>query len=128
MEPIYLMGLASRKTAWLAAREAAVAGNVANANTPGYRPKDVAPFKDVLAQTQLTLASTSGNHLEAGGVDGFQITTAAQESDNFDVAESGNAVEVEGEMTKSGEINREYALTTNIVKSFHALLMSSLKE
>ena len=37
MEPIQLFDLAARKSAWLAARQATLAGTVANANTPGFR-------------------------------------------------------------------------------------------
>ena len=128
MEPIYLLDLASRKTAWLSAREAVVAGNVASANTPGFRPKDIAPFREVLAQTQLTLVSTNGSHIEPQGVNGFEAREITDASNNFDVTESGNGVTVEDEMTKAGEINREYAMATNIVRSFHSMLMSSLKE
>ena len=55
MDPIFLQDLAARKTAWLAARQAVVAANVANANTPGFHAKDIAPFKDVLAHTELAM-------------------------------------------------------------------------
>ena len=30
-------------------------------------------------------------------------------------------------MIKAGDINREFSLTTNVTRSFHALLMASLK-
>ena len=128
MQPIFLLDLAQRKSAWLAARQAVVAGNVANANTPGYRPKDVTPFDEALAQTQLTLASTSPGHLEPAGAAGLggQVVET-RERDSFDAAENGNEVGIEGEMTKAGAINRDYALTTDLLKSFHAMLMASLK-
>ena len=129
MQPIFLIDLAERKSAWLAARQAVVAGNVANANTPGYRPKDVSPFDETLAQTQLTLASTSPGHIEppgAAGLGGGQVVET-RERDSFDAAENGNEVGVEGEMTKAGAINRDYALATDLLKSFHAMLMASLK-
>lgn len=127
MEPVYLLDLASRKSAWLAARQSAVAGNVANANTPGYRPKDIAPFQEVLARTQLELVSTNASHIEPGGAGGFEAAVAPQEVDKSELAENGNGVGLEDEMTKAGDISREYALTTNIVRSFHAMLMASLK-
>ena len=56
MEPVYLFDLASAQQHWLAVRQATVAENVANANTPGYVGKDVAPFVDVLQQAQLQLS------------------------------------------------------------------------
>ena len=127
MEPIQLFDLASRKSAWLAARQATLAGNVANANTPGYHAKDVAPFADVLAKTQLELASTDGAHLSLAVTGAAGGTGTSEEVSTFDVAESGNDVGLESQMMKAGEVNRDYALTTNIVKSFHNMLMASLK-
>ena len=79
-----------------------------------------------MAQTQLSLVSTSGNDLQTN--EARELASAPREdSDNLDVSESGNNVGIEQEMAHSGEINREYALSTNIVKSFHSLLMASLK-
>lgn len=128
MEPIQLYDLAARKSTWLAARQAMLAGNVANANTPGYHAKDIAPFADVLAKTQLELASTSGAHLTLAGTGTAGGAPGSDEANAFDVSETGNSVGVEGEMMKAGEVNRDYAMTTNIVKTFHAMLMASLKE
>ena len=51
-----------------------------------------------------------------------------EQDGGFEVTESGNSVGTEQQMMKTGEVNREYALTTGIVKSFHAMLMASLKE
>ena len=52
MDSIFLLDLASRKTAYLAVRQATLAGNVANVNTPGFKAKDLVKFTDVLSQTQ----------------------------------------------------------------------------
>ena len=126
MEPIYLLSLASRKSSWLAARQTTVASNIANANTPGYKAKDLAAFSEVLNKTQLSLASTNPSHLApsgAGPLDEAKTATGA-----WDVSESGNSVGLEEELLKAGQVNSEYSLTTNIVKSFHSMLMSVVKE
>ena len=128
MDPVNLLSLASRKTAWLAARQATVAANIANASTPGYQAKDLASFNEVLAKTRLDLVSTDPRHLPIDGA-GVSADAVTQASDDLsEVTESGNTVGVEQEMIKAGDINRDYALTTNVVKSFHAMLMASLKE
>ncbi len=59
MSSIHLFDLAARQAQWLSVRQATVAGNVANANTPDFRARDVQPFADVLDKTQLTMAATS---------------------------------------------------------------------
>jgi flagellar basal-body rod protein FlgB len=126
MEPIYLLSLASRKSEWLAARQATVASNIANANTPGYKAKDLAAFADVLNQTQLSLSYTNPNHLTPGG--SSSIDPVKEQKDSWEVSESGNSVGLEEELLKAGEVNRDYSLTTNIVKSFHSMLMAAVKE
>ncbi len=127
MEPIYLLSLASRKSAWLATRQTTVADNIANINTPGFQQKDLTPFADMMARTRLEMASTDAGHLpigDAGGVD----TSIKDEDGGFEVTESGNTVGLETQLSRAGEISRDYAMTTGIVKSFHAMLMASLKE
>ena len=128
MEPIFLLDLASRKSAWLAARQATVAGNIANVNTPGYRTKELASFSDVVDRTKLDLASTNVGHIALTGVSQTSSQMKVGEDAGFETTESGNSVGIEQEMLKAGEVNRDYAMTTNIVKSFHAMLMASLKE
>jgi flagellar basal-body rod protein FlgB len=49
---ISLFKALSRKMAWLADRQEVLAQNIAEANTPGYKAKDIKPadFRDVLGQ------------------------------------------------------------------------------
>ena len=47
MGPVHLFDLAAQQARWLSARQVAVAENIANANTPGYRAADVPPFETV---------------------------------------------------------------------------------
>lgn len=125
MQGIHLFDLASRQAEWLSVRQAAVSGNVANANTPGFKARDVEPFHDVLAQSQLTMVATNPKHLEidASGIAATALRKDAVTEQNH----SKNTVNLEMEMVKSGEINREFALNTSIVKAFHRMMMSSVK-
>jgi flagellar basal-body rod protein FlgB len=127
MEPVYLLNLASRKTAWLAARQATIASNIANQNTPGYKAMDVAPFQDVMDKTRLDMTATNPSDLSLAATGSGGAATRAEDGNDFDMTESGNSVGLEGEMSKASEVNREYALTTNLVKSFHSMLMAALK-
>ncbi|TXR47213.1 flagellar basal body rod protein FlgB [Phyllobacterium endophyticum] len=125
MQGIHLFELASRQAEWLSVRQAAVSGNVANANTPGFKARDVEPFMDVLEQTQLTMAATNPVHLEidASGVAATQLRTDATTEQNH----SKNTVSLEEEMVKSGEINRQFSLNTSIVKAFHRMMLSAVR-
>ena len=125
MSEFYLFGLSSHRAEWLTARQAVVAENVANANTPTYRAKDVTPFSEVLETTALQMSGTSANHLVASAGRDFGVDETKQKP--WDVTHSGNSVSLEQEMLKAGEISRDFTLSTSVAKSFHRMFMSTLK-
>ena len=125
MDSIYLFDLASRQARWLSARQVAIAGNIANIDTPGYRAQDVEPFLETFERTRLAMAATAPGHLgSAGGTPGEVTTT---DRDGWAIESSGNSVTLEAELLNAGEVNRAFSLNTAIVKSFHGMLMTSVK-
>ncbi len=124
MEPIYLFDLASAQQHWLAVRQATVAENVANANTPGYVAKDVAPFNDVLQQTQLELVSTNPGHMP---LDPLSTDDSPKDASAWETVPSGNSVSMEHEMLKANEVGRDYSMNTAIVKAFAQMFSTSVK-
>ncbi|MCP4559592.1 MAG: flagellar basal body rod protein FlgB [Bosea sp.] len=125
MEPVYFFSVAAQQSRWLAVRQNAVAQNIANANTPRYSSVDVEPFEAVVKKTNLTLAATSSGHMSLSPSEA--MTAKAKRSDSWSTVHSGNSVSIEQEMLKAGEINRNYQLNTNLVKSFHRMLMAASK-
>lgn len=125
MEPVNLFDLAAQQSRWLAVRQSAVAGNVANVNTPGYGAVDVEPFEKVLDKTGVKMASTQAGHLGGMATEaGFSIT---REGPEVAMLPSGNGVALEDELMKAGEIRRSFELNTAIVKAFHRMIMLSSK-
>jgi flagellar basal-body rod protein FlgB len=129
MQPIQLFALASRQAEWLQARQEVVAGNIANANTPKYRAKDVTPFQDALDSANIGMARTNPAHFsgsEFGDTSDVEVKEA-QLNQEIGVQESGNTVALEQELSKSGEIQREYGLNTALVSSFHRMMLMVVK-
>lgn len=125
MGSVYLFDLASRQAQWLAVRQATISGNIANANTPGFKALDVEPFADVLDKTKLTMAATDSGHI---GFDASRVRSAkVKKSESWDIMHSGNSVSIEQEMAKAGEVNREHSLNTSIVKAFHRMVLASAR-
>ena len=102
-----------------------ISGNVANANTPGYRARDVEPFADVLDKTKLIMAATNGGHI--GFAPSQADSAKVKKSESWDTVYSKNSVSLEQELIKAGEVNRQHSLNTSIVKSFHRMLLSSVR-
>ena len=125
MEPIHLFDLAAKQARWLSLSQAVIAANVSNANTPDYKAQTVRPFADVLDRTQLQLASTNAAHLDLDPAE--KQAMAAKAENPWETTESGNTVSLEQEMIKAGDVNRSYALNTDLVKAFHGMLLESVK-
>ena len=125
MSGIYLLQLASQQAQWLSARQKTTAGNIANANTPGYTAMDVQPFTDVLDKTQIAMVATNSAHLVPEGND--YTAARAATTDSWETVYSGNSVSLEQEMMKEGDINRSFTLNANIKRAFHQMLMLSAK-
>jgi flagellar basal-body rod protein FlgB len=120
-----LFSLASQEASWLSARQATLANNVANANTPGYRAADVQPFSAVLSHLNLPMAADSAGHLQPAAFGAGKVNV--KPADSWDVVYSGNSVDLEQEMMKAGDVNRAHALNVNVVRSFHQMLMNAVK-
>jgi flagellar basal-body rod protein FlgB len=118
-----LFNVISRHNQWLAVRQNAISGNIANANTPGFRAQDVQPFEMALEQAQLAMAATQPGHL-ASGPPGAPATELRR-GDAWEVTHSGNNISLEQELLKAGEVNRAYRLNTSVAKVFHRLILMS---
>jgi len=125
MQPVNLFNLASQQSDWLAVRQTAIAGNIANVNTPGYGTAEIEPFEKVLDKRRVAMSATQEGHF-AGGV-GKAAYTVRNEDGKNSVLPSENTVVLENELMKAGEVRRTFELNTAIVKAFHRMMMLSVK-
>ncbi len=105
-------------------RQAVVAQNVANADTPGYKARDIKPFAelyrgDAAAGMRASRAGHLGAATGAGGP--WPSFTAEDRTDP-----NGNSVSVELELLKGVEIKRQHDRALAIYKSSMAILRTSL--
>jgi flagellar basal-body rod protein FlgB len=119
VEPVYLFNLASQHAGWAAARQATIAGNIANVNTNGYSALDIQSFSATLDDMAgVTMARTAPGHIDAGS------DSAAS---TFEVKDTGTPVQIDRELMKADDTNRAFSLDTVIVRAFHRMLMTSLR-
>ena len=125
MDPtdIGLFQLAGRRLAWAGQRQAVLAQNVANANTPGYRPRDVAPFAAVLAQASPGLALTASNHMQAqpGPAEGSPHHARPRER-----APDGNAVSLEDQLMKVADTSSTQELALGLYRKYAGMFRTAL--
>jgi flagellar basal-body rod protein FlgB len=117
-----LFDLVDRRLQWLDRRQAVLAQNIANANTPGYVSKDLAPFTAALAQAAPVLATTNPAHLS--GADDAQAGTKAVRPEER--APDGNAVSIDQELTKVADTDGQQALVTNLYHKYLGLYRTAI--
>jgi flagellar basal-body rod protein FlgB len=126
MESIQLFTVASRQAEWLSVRQTVVSGNIANANTPGFRAKDVTAFNAVLKGTQIPMKATNPLHLTDPTTESYVVESDVNEGSATQL--SGNSVDLSEELMKQGSVKRDYDLNTAIVKSFHKMLLMTVRK
>ena len=110
-----------------ASRHAVVAQNVANADTPNYKAKDLKSFATSyeLADQTIGLKATRQGHVQNSGHN-FSKTAQLQSFTSQSESLDGNSVSLETEMVKSIEAQRQHDRAISIYKSSLTLLRSSL--
>lgn len=129
LNTIPLFSMLTQRLNWLSQRQSVLAQNIANANTPGYKPKDLKElsFRTMLAKTSsatIGMAKTSGAHL--AGTSKSQGTYKIIKSGSYETTPSGNAVVLEEQLMKSGETRMNYRTTLNLYRKHIELLKTAL--
>ena len=125
MSDIYLFQVASQKSQWLVSRQTALASNVANASTPGYRAVDVQPFSATLDVSPVVMATTNPAHMSPAASPLELIKQV--ETDFAEQSLSGNTVNIEQQMVTLGDVGRDFSMTANVRRAFHQLMLAALK-
>lgn len=117
LSKITLFALAKKRLEWLSQRQEVLAQNVANADTPKYRPRDLKPFKfkELVRREsmQLNMVSTEPGHLD-GERRRIRDFDSEKERKPFETAPAGNAVILEEQMAKINETEIKHKLTTQL--------------
>jgi flagellar basal-body rod protein FlgB len=116
-----------QRMAWLKERQTLLAQNVANADTPGYVPQDLKPvdFRALVSghNKPLAMTITAPNQLSGTGRVG-QFAPVAEPAPERTL--SGNAVDLESEMTKVAQNAADHQLVADIYRKQMSMLKSVL--
>ena len=123
MDPLNLdvFQVAERRLAWLDRRQAVLAQNVANVSTPGYRPRDVAPFAASGTSFGAALAQTAAAHLPGRAQAGGAVRMASRDGQ----APDGNGVSVERQMGAIADTATMQELALNLDRAYQSMIRTS---
>lgn len=99
---------------WHQERQRVLSENVANADTPRFKPRDLAELKfDGVPSgvTPVNLVRTNASHIAGVGLAADPFKTNSKQ---FEVRPSGNAVSLEDEMMKSAANQMDYQAATSL--------------
>ena len=112
---------------WHQERQRLLAENVANADTPKYQPRDLAPLdfgrQVQQASGQLQLALTSPSHLSSPSA---TSAFAAERQGKYDVRPAGNAVNLEDEMMKVAANQMDHQAAISLYSRSMGLLKTAI--
>jgi flagellar basal-body rod protein FlgB len=126
---IPLVAMLKTRMHWHQSRQKVLAENVSNADTPGFKPKDLtAPRFERGGRpigAELAVARTSAGHLSAGPDRPGEDPANAR---RFETTPSGNAVNLEDEMLKVSQNQSDFQLAASLYqKSLQMLRIAAGK-
>jgi flagellar basal-body rod protein FlgB len=121
-EKLEITRMAQALAAHAGARMGVVAENVAHADTPGYKARDVADFAETYQAKGGAMRSTRPEHLHAPGRPAAPqaFVTGGSEAPN------GNTVSLEKEMVKSVEVRQSHEMALAIYRATSDVIRASL--
>jgi flagellar basal-body rod protein FlgB len=127
-----LFKLLTARMGWLAQRQGVLAQNIANADTPGYRPRDLRE-KDFLKlvdgvagrPSRLTVARTAESHIT--GKASARIGLSGEFlRDPYETSPDGNGVILEEQTAKAGRTALDHQLASNIYRKYVGMIKIAL--
>lgn len=127
---IPILSMLTKSMRWHQERQRLLAENVANSDTPNFKPRDLAPLaldrSAASPSAELTLARTDPRHLAAeGGADGsgsFQ----ANRSGGFEIRPAGNGVSLEEQMMQVAANQMDYQTATTVYRHSLNLIKTAI--
>lgn len=129
-ENLTLFKALGAKMNYLSQRQRVISQNIANADTPGYRPQDLTPvdfgkvIKNITHSRNVALETTDAQHLPPPNT----VAEAKEkvQKKTYDVAPTGNAVVMEEQLINAGRTNMDYNLMTTLYQKNMRMIQIAL--
>ena len=117
------------KMRWHQTRQGLLAENVANAETPGYRGRDLAQYDFAdrasgFSSAGVTTSATQPMHFSVSSSEGAAF--GAQRMANFEITPEGNGVTLEDEMMKVSTNLMDYQAATSLYQKSIKILKTAM--
>lgn len=124
---IPLMGMLKQRMSWHQQRQGVLAQNVANADTPDYRARDLKPpvFPELAkgAAAGVQMAATDPKHFGAGG---GAFDPRPQDAKSYEITPEGNAVVLEEEVLRVTQNVMDYQMVSQLYSRGLGMLRTAI--
>ncbi|MGF1500263.1 MAG: FlgB family protein [Paracoccaceae bacterium] len=124
MENLTVLQLASAMARHAAVRHSVLAENVANADTPGYRARDVESFSEIVNEAFTMHATRPGHHDRGGPV--LRAADPRRVDAEFAAGPNGNSVNLEDQAVRATEAQGQHALALAVYRKATDILRVGL--
>ena len=116
--------MAQALAAHAGARQGVIAQNIAQADTPGYRARDLTPFVDTYRAGNQpdALFATRPGHIRFEAVAGEAVVRQMPGA----ASPNGNTVSLETEMVKAVDVKQQHDMALSIYRSVSEIVRASL--
>jgi flagellar basal-body rod protein FlgB len=128
LENLGLFKLMARRMGWLTQRQEVLSHNIANADTPNFKPEDMKPFSFENAMSdasRIEMAATAAGHLK--GNRPALADRARRERTPYETTPDGNAVVLEEQMLKVGQTSQLYDTVLNLYKKQLSMIQTAVR-
>lgn len=121
LKNLSVFSMANQNMQYLSAKEKVLAGNIANASTPGYLPQAIEkPDFGNAVTANLKMATTNSKHLTgAHNNGGFKVYTPRPDSA---LTLDGNGVILEDQMNEASKASSEYKRMITIYNKYKSMI------
>ncbi len=125
-----LFAAVKSRLGWLTERQEVLAQNIANADTPRYRAKDLKSFefREILRQEkiQLNMNVTDASH-QPGRRKRIRDFAEQTQRQPFETSPTGNSVVLEEQMAKVNETHTKHKLVTQLYKKHLSMIAAAVR-
>lgn len=129
LNKIPLFAMLSQRMSWLNQRQAVLANNIANADTPGYKPRDVetVDFSRLVAEASrgISISTTNIKHL-SGSIRSSGAFRVSVQSNIYETTPSGNSVVLEEQLMKVSQTVMDHRITAGLYAKHLGMLKMAL--
>jgi flagellar basal-body rod protein FlgB len=121
---IPILSMLRTRLHWQQDRQRLLAENIANSDTPHFRPRDLKElrFDGTAAPGSLTLATTNAAHVGTAGASQFQTVGA----NHIETRPGGNSVSIEDEMLRVAQNQMDYQAASALYARSLGLIKTAL--